>query len=79
MNIVAIILFGDNAEYDHVGIAVDSIDSIPGLQKVVEDLQKVTVSFASIHGLTVELIEANSMESPVSNMLKNGCKIVHIC
>ncbi len=80
MNLPALNIFGDETEFDHVGIAVESIDEVlQGGDKISDSIQDVSVSFTSVHGLTVELIEPTSMNSTIVNMMKKGCKILHIC
>ena len=80
MKIECINIFGEDAEIDHVGIAVESIDAaLPGRDKVVDHTQDVTVAFVSIHGMTIELVEPNSDNSPISNLMSKGSKLLHIC
>lgn len=80
MCITSIDIFGDSAEIDHVGLAAQSIGAIsPRGDKVVDPLQGVSVSFVDLHGITIELVEPIGEDSPVSNMMKRGCKLLHIC
>ena len=80
MKIASVDIFGDEAEIDHVGIAVESIDTaLPDAEKVVDGIQDVSVAFVSIHGMTMELVEPNSDTSPISNLMSKGSKLLHIC
>ena len=45
-------VFGEEAEFDHLGLALQSInDVIDGLKSVKEDTQKVSVAFIKLVGL----------------------------
>jgi methylmalonyl-CoA/ethylmalonyl-CoA epimerase len=80
MRSVDIDVFGDEAEFDHIGVAVQSIGAVlPGEDIVTDDIQDVSVSFMRLHGLMVELVEPGDTDSPVSSMMKKGCKILHLC
>jgi hypothetical protein len=71
--------FGDGAEFSHFGIAVESIDSSLGLNKIADPVQKVFVAFTEIHGIPVELVEPMNKSSPVSDILKKGGGGYHLC
>jgi methylmalonyl-CoA/ethylmalonyl-CoA epimerase len=72
--------FGPSAKLHHVGIAVHSIETaIPGLESVEDPKQQVRVAFADLAGLTIELIEPASENSPIDQSLKKGIKLLHIC
>jgi len=72
--------FGNNAELDHVGIAVRSIESFSStLEKVRDPVQKVNVAFFSLHGTRVELIEPDGESSPVNGILEKGQSLYHLC
>jgi len=72
--------FGPAARLHHIGIAVRSIEhAIPGLDSVEDPLQQVRVAFADFAGLTIELIEPASEESPIDQSLKKGIKLLHVC
>jgi methylmalonyl-CoA/ethylmalonyl-CoA epimerase len=72
--------FGPAAKLHHIGVAVRSIErTIPGLQSIEDPIQKVRVAFADLAGLTIELIEPASENSPIDESLKKGIKLLHIC
>lgn len=80
MDIKPIDIFGESAEMDHIGMAAQSIDAIvPCADKVVDTLQGVSVSFVDLHGVTIELVEPSGEDSPISNIMKKGGKLLHIC
>lgn len=72
--------FGEGAEFDHVGIAVRSIDSIAHIQadKIIDPIQKVSIVFLTINDLKVELLEPLNEESPVHGILQRGQNLYHI-
>lgn len=79
MNIEVMNIFGEDAQFAHVGVAIDSIDSVlQGTDKVTDSIQRAVVSFIHVHGLKIELVEPKNIHSPVSNMLRKGCQIVYI-
>ena len=47
-------LFGENAEFDHVGLAVRSIPDDFEMQKILDPIQKVNVVFINVNGLKIE-------------------------
>jgi len=72
--------FGKDAEFDHVGFAVRSIQQVvKGACKTEDPIQDVNVSFLDVHGLTMELVEPISESSPVSKLLEKGQSIYHVC
>ena len=72
--------FGPRACFHHVGMAVRSIDeAVPGLTIVTDPIQRVSIGFVEFSGLTVELIEPASENSPIDESLQKGNKILHIC
>lgn len=74
-------MFGDEAVFDHVGLAVRSIDSVgaAGLQPVNDPKQSVNVAFVDLHGLKIELVEPAGENNPVSASLERGQKLLHLC
>ena len=70
-------LFGLGTEFDHIGIAVSSIDQ--SFKKIPDPIQKVCVAFTNIHGFKVELVEPFGEDSPVTELLKKSIKTYHIC
>ena len=72
--------FGDNARFHHIGMAVPSIREVsPDSLMTKDEIQKVVVSFVSLNGVKLELIEPDGGQSPVVLSLKKGIKLVHIC
>ncbi len=72
--------FGDDAKFHHIGIAVDSIKNISTENQIfTEEKQRVSVAFANLNGIDIELIEPLNENSPVAESLKKGIKLVHIC
>ena len=74
-------MFGEGAEFDHIGLAVRSIDRTPhdGLASTHDPEQRVNVAFVNVHGIRVELIEPAAEDDPISASLKRGTKLVHLC
>jgi len=73
-------LLGEDAEFDHVGIAVNSInDTLKNVQKVVDPLQNVGVALININHFKIELVEPLNKSSPVTKILEKGQSIYHIC
>lgn len=72
--------FGPGCRLHHVGLAVSSISAVSSTIEAFSDpIQKVRVAFMTINGAPVELIEPLTENSPVSNNLKKGQKLVHMC
>jgi methylmalonyl-CoA/ethylmalonyl-CoA epimerase len=74
-------LFGDEAVFDHVGVAVRSIEAI-GVSNgpVTRDAkQRVSVAFVETGGVTLELIEPLGDNSPVLRSIESGQTLVHLC
>jgi methylmalonyl-CoA/ethylmalonyl-CoA epimerase len=77
---ISLDLFGPGAKLDHVGMAVARIDDVlPGSLRTLDTIQKVTVSFFDLHGLTIELIESAGNSSPISQQAQKGVKLLHLC
>jgi methylmalonyl-CoA/ethylmalonyl-CoA epimerase len=64
-----------DAEFHHIGVAVSSIEE--GLEATYDPIQKVTVAFARINGITVEFIKPEGDNSPAKNYVGKG--IYHMC
>ena len=72
--------FGPHACFHHIGMAVRSIEeAVPGLTVVTDPVQRVSIGFVEFSGLTVELIEPASENSPIDESLEKGNKILHVC
>ena len=74
-------IFGDDAAFHHVGLAVRSIaESIgAGAEIVRDDTQRVSVAFVDLNGICVELIEPAADDSPITARLAAGQPLVHLC
>lgn len=73
-------VFGDDARFHHVGIAVQSIEGVhPDCAKVEDETQQVSVAFVNVNGLRFELIEPSHPGSPVSLSLEKNQKVLHVC
>lgn len=76
-------LLGDDAVFDHVGLAVHSIEAALGAGREVDifsdDIQKVSVAFIQMNGVSIELIEPLGEKTPVALSLKKGQQLVHLC
>lgn len=71
--------FGPGVEFDHVGLAVASLDSLPVQpHSYVDAIQKVTVAFLSIHGVRTEAVQPGNGQSPVTERLRQGTKLSHL-
>ena len=72
---------GDDAVFDHVGLAVVSIRATAGPDaEIIDDpSQRVSVSFVDLAGLRVELIQPLHQRSPIDRSLKSGQCLVHLC
>lgn len=72
--------FGDDAEFEHAGIAVRSIrDAVSGLEITEDPIQRVNVAFVHINNLRIELIEPLTEKSPITNILEKGQSLYHLC
>jgi methylmalonyl-CoA/ethylmalonyl-CoA epimerase len=72
--------FGEGARFEHIGVAVKSIERIsPGSEVTTDPVQKVSVAFVSVHGMELELIEPSGDDSPVMGSLRKGVKWLHLC
>ncbi|MCK6630569.1 MAG: VOC family protein [Anaerolineae bacterium] len=76
-------MFGDGAVFDHVGLAVRSIEAtLDGNDEATifdDNIQKVSVAFIRMNGIKVELIEPLGEKTPVALSLKKGQQLVHLC
>ena len=74
-------ILGPEAEFHHIGLAMPSISQVfnDEIDIISDSLQKVSVAFINFHGLCIELIEPLTDQSPVTNSLKKGHKLVHLC
>ena len=72
--------FGQDAEFDHVGVAVASLDkAMPGLEQTLDPHQQVRVAFVQLHGVCVELVEPAGDQSPVAGLVRKGQHLYHVC
>jgi methylmalonyl-CoA/ethylmalonyl-CoA epimerase len=73
--------FGENAVFEHIGLAVSSIHTAAEdhIESVADERQQVSVAFVNLHGIQVELIEPFTETSPISQNLRQGQKLVHLC
>lgn len=72
--------FGSDAQFHHIGIAVESIKSVVSSNNIIIDhYQNVAISFILLNGINIELIEPITNNSPISQSIKKGRKLQHIC
>ncbi|MDR4484792.1 MAG: VOC family protein [Nitrospirales bacterium] len=81
IDVPALDLFGSDATFHHIGLAVVSIrKAVPGDVTIVTDeTQRVSVAFIELNGISIELIEPFGEKSPVSASLTQGQRLVHLC
>ena len=74
-------LLGDGVEFDHIGLAVPSIQDTVGTELEIhtDETQRVRVAFVNLNGAPVELVEPLDEKSPVTAGLKKGQKLLHLC
>ena len=74
-------ILGNGAEFHHIVLAVQSISEVfnTEMDAVEDPIQKVSVAFIDLHGMSIELIEPLTDQSPVTESLKKGQKLVHLC
>ena len=72
--------FGPEARFHHVGLGVTSIRAAnPSAEVLVEKTQGVSLAFVSLNGITVELLEPLSADSPIARSVRDGAKLLHLC
>jgi len=72
--------FGKKTKLHHIGIAVKSIKKInPSGKITIDNTQKVKVSFLTLNGVKIELLEPYGNRSPIIDSLKKNIKLLHIC
>lgn len=73
--------FGPGAALHHLGLAVQDAAKarVADLAMTTDPIQRVKVGFVSIGDCCVELIEPLGPDSPVSNSIKQGYKLLHAC
>lgn len=81
MTAIPVDLFGSDAAFHHVGLAVRSIaESIGHAAAIVHDEhQQVSVAFVDLNGVCVELIEPAAEQSPVTGNLNQRQPLAHLC
>jgi methylmalonyl-CoA/ethylmalonyl-CoA epimerase len=74
-------MFGSEAIFDHIGLAVKSIkDSIDDELTIISDeIQNVSVAFVELNGIRLELIEPFGEKTPITADLEKGRRLVHLC
>ncbi len=73
-------VFGDDAVFHHVGMAVRSIREVnPSLKSFPDETRGVAMAFLALNGITLELLEPLGDRSPIERSLQNGVKLLHLC
>ena len=74
-------IFGNGAKFHHIGLAVQSISNVfnTEMDSIEDPIQNVSVAFIDLHGMSIELIEPLSDQSPITESLNKGHKLVHLC
>ena len=52
---------------------------LPGEPGVEDPIQRVRVALFRLHGVPLEAVEPVGDDSPVSNSLRKGMKLIHLC
>ena len=74
------VFFGPDASFHHIGLAVESIRAVnPSCEIFVEKKQRVSLTFISVHGVRIELLEPLGDGSPILSSLNKGTKLLHLC
>ena len=72
--------FGDEARFEHIGIAIRNINSVSNdLKKINDKIQNVNLSFINCNGLIIELVEPVDKDSPIKSYLNKKQSYYHIC
>ena len=72
--------FGEEASFHHVGMVVRSIEkTAPGARSWEDPIQRVRVTFLTVHGAPIELVEPVGERSPVRRSLDKGKTLLHLC
>lgn len=73
--------FGEDAHFHHVGLAVKSIQDLtpPDSEIWIEKRQGVSIAFIHLYGITIELLQPLSDNSPIARSLREGRKLLHLC
>ena len=74
-------ILGPDAKFHHIGMAVKDFSELPHPVSIQYDdpVQKVRVAFVDLNGAKIEYIQPIQDDSPVSNSIKKGHKLVHLC
>jgi methylmalonyl-CoA/ethylmalonyl-CoA epimerase len=73
-------IFGPEARFHHVGLAVRSIEeAASGIPNWEDPIQRVRVGFLDMHGAPIEFVEPVGDRSPVTRSLEKGQKLLHLC
>ena len=72
--------FGERARFHHVGMAVRSIRAVdPSFDVFHDEKVGVAMSFITLNGITIELLEPLGEDSPIAGNLRDGVKLLHLC
>jgi len=72
--------FGQAASFHHIGLAVESIRAVdPDCQIYTEKTQRVSLTFISVNGIRIELLQPLGDNSPIASSLSKGMKLLHLC
>ena len=74
-------IFGEEATFHHIGVAVQSIKQALKEETpiIVDRTQRVSVAFVRFNGITIEFIQPLEKNTPITNNLLKGQRLVHVC
>ena len=73
-------IFGPNAVFEHIGIALKQIKDVSkNIDKIQDKIQNVNLGFIDCNGLTVELVEPIDVNSPINSFIEKNQTYYHIC
>ena len=68
VSIQKIDIFGPNAVFEHIGIALKQIKDVSkNIDKIQDKIQNVNLGFIDCNGLTVEFVEPIDANSPINS------------
>jgi methylmalonyl-CoA/ethylmalonyl-CoA epimerase len=81
VSVAEIPFLGEDAAFDHVGLAVASIREAAGseIETFTDPIQRVTVGFVNLSGARIEMVEPACPESPVAAALEREQRLLHLC